>query len=85
MNRSDTSRPRKPDEQNGKHFHFVSRQEMERDIENCVFVEHYYDDGHYFGTSTNSIHNVMNSGRTCLLDLEPQVKKKKQQQQLTVH
>ena len=74
MNCSDTSRPRKPDERNGKHFHFVSRQEMERDIENYAFVEHYYCDGHYFGTSINSIRNVMNSGLTCLLDLDPQVK-----------
>ena len=69
----DTSRTRRPDERNGKHFHFVSRQEMERDIENGIFVEHVYDSGHYFGTSTNSIRNVMNSGLTCLLDLDPQV------------
>ena len=75
MNCPDTSRPRKSNEQNGKDFHFVSRQKMERDIENYAFVEHFYHEGHYFGTSVDSIHNVMNSGRICLLHLDPQVKK----------
>ena len=46
---------------------------MERDIENNLFVEYVYIDGHYFGTSVNSIHSVMRSGLTCLLDLDPQV------------
>ena len=69
----DTSRPRRPNERNGKHYHFVSRDEMERAIENNLFVEYVYLNGHYFGTSVNSIRNVMNSGLTCLLDLDPQV------------
>lgn len=77
MKCSDTSRPQNPDERDGKHFHFVSRQEMERDIENNIFVQHNYHDGHYFGTSVDSIRNVMNSGLTCLLDLDPQVNLKK--------
>lgn len=69
----DTTRPRRPDERNGKHYHFVSRDEMEKAIENNFFVEYVFLDGHYFGTSINSIRSVMNSGLTCLLDLEPQV------------
>ena len=46
---------------------------MEKAIENNFFVEYVFLDGHYFGTSINSIRSVMNSGLTCLLDLEPQV------------
>ena len=46
---------------------------MERGIENNSFVEYVFLDGHYFGTSINSICNVMNSGLTCILDLDPQV------------
>ena len=69
----DTSRPQRPDERNGKHYHFVSREEMERGIESNSFVDYVFLDGHYFGTSINSICNVMNSGLTCILDLDPQV------------
>ena len=70
---ADTSRPRRPDERNGKHYHFVSREEMEKGIENNSFVEYVFLDGHYFGTSISSICNIMNSGLTCILDLDPQV------------
>ena len=74
---ADTSRPRQPDERNGKHHHFVSREEMERRIENNSFVEYAFLNGHYFGTSIRSIRNVMNSGLTCLLNLDPQVERER--------
>ena len=68
----DTSRCPRPNERNGQHFHFVSRQQMERDIWINRFVEHGFLDGNYYGTSIDSIHNVINSGKT-LLTLLPQV------------
>lgn len=46
---------------------------MERDIQNNQFVEHGYLDGDYYGTSVNSIRDVTNSGKTCLLVLIPAV------------
>ena len=70
---SDTSRSPYSYELNGQHYFFVSRQKMERDIQNNQFVEHGYLDGDYYGTSVNSIRDVTNSGKTCLLVLIPAV------------
>ena len=46
---------------------------MERDIRTNRFVEHGFLDGNYYGTSIDSIRNVINSGKICLLTLLPQV------------
>ena len=70
---SDTSRSPHSYELNGQHFFFVSRQKMERDIQNNQFIEHGYLDGDYYGTSINSIRDETNSGKTCLLVLIPAV------------
>ena len=69
----DTSRSPRSHEINGQNFHFVSWQKMERDIQNNQFVEHGYLEGDYYGTSINSIRDVINSGKTCLLVLFPSV------------
>lgn len=69
----DTSRSPRSHEINGQNFHFVSWQKMERDIQNNQFVEHGYLEGDYYGTSINSIRDVTNSGKTCLLVLFPSV------------
>ena len=45
---------------------------MERDILNGEMIEYVMINNHYYGTSTNSIRSIINSGRTCLLVLNPQ-------------
>lgn len=50
----------------------VSVSQMERDIMNGEIIEHAVLHGHYYGTSINAIRRVINSGRTCLLILDPQ-------------
>ena len=71
---TDTSRPALPGEEEKKQYVFVSRQRMERDIQNNQFAEHGYFNGHYYGTSINSIRTIINSGKTCILVLIPQVR-----------
>ena len=39
---------------------------------NGRMIEHAYLNGSYYGTSVSSIRNVVNSGKTCLLLLDPQ-------------
>ena len=70
---ADTSRSPRADEENGKDYFFVRRNQMERDIQNNQFVEHGFLNGNYYGTSVNSIRSVTNSGKTCVLTLIPQV------------
>lgn len=53
---------------------FMSRGEMEADIKSGRFLEHGEYDGNLYGTKINSIHEVMESGKVCILDVNPQVK-----------
>lgn len=70
-----TSRPPRANEMNGQQYLFISKHQMEQDIQNNRFVEHGFLDGHYYGTSINSVRSVINSGRTCVLTLAFQAMK----------
>lgn len=69
---TDTSRDQNVNEHNGVDFFFVSRRKMEQDIQNNLFVEHAFHNGHYYGISVNSIRNIINEGKTCLLIVAPE-------------
>ena len=59
-------------EENSVDFYFVSRRHMEHNIQNNKLVEHAFYEGHYYGTSIDSIRKVINEGKTCLLIVAPQ-------------
>lgn len=46
---------------------------MERDIKESRYLEHGEYDGNLYGTKIDSIHEVVDTGRTCILDVNPQV------------
>lgn len=46
---------------------------MERDIKESRYLEHGEYDGNLYGTKIDSIHEVVQAGRTCILDVNPQV------------
>ena len=46
---------------------------MERDIKDSRYLEHGEYDGNLYGTKIDSIHQVVDTGRTCILDVNPQV------------
>lgn len=54
---------------------FMSRSEMEADIKSGRFLEHGEYDGNLYGTKIDSIHEVVDSGKICILDVNPQVTK----------
>lgn len=54
-------------------YSFMSRGEMECDIKNARFLEHGEYDGNLYGTKINSIHEVIETGKICILDVNPQV------------
>lgn len=57
----------------GQNYCFVTREEMERDIKESCYLEHGEYDGNLYGTKMDSIHEVVTAGRTCILDVNPQV------------
>ncbi|KAK3525268.1 hypothetical protein QTP86_024906, partial [Hemibagrus guttatus] len=70
-----TSRRPREDEHNGQTYQFVTRMEMEMDIKLGCFLEHGEYDGNLYGTKISSVHEVVKTGRTCILDVNPQVLK----------
>uniref|UniRef100_A0A8C5B6L4 Membrane palmitoylated protein 2 n=1 Tax=Gadus morhua TaxID=8049 RepID=A0A8C5B6L4_GADMO len=70
-----TSRRPRDDELDGNSYHFTTRQEMETDVKAGRFLEHGEYDGNLYGTKIDSIHQVVDTGRTCILDVNPQALK----------
>uniref|UniRef100_A0A673ZHR3 MAGUK p55 subfamily member 6-like n=1 Tax=Salmo trutta TaxID=8032 RepID=A0A673ZHR3_SALTR len=67
-----TSRRPRDDELDGKSYRFVTRTEMEADVKAGGYLEHGEYDGNLYGTKMDSIHEVVDTGRTCILDVNPQ-------------
>ncbi|XP_031441971.1 MAGUK p55 subfamily member 6b isoform X2 [Clupea harengus] len=70
-----TSRRSRDEERDGTSYRFVSRTEMEIDIRAGRYLEHGEYDGNLYGTQMESIHQVVEMGRTCILDVNPQALK----------
>lgn len=75
LNFSVTSRPQREYEDNGKNYWFLDREEMEKQIKQHKFLEYGEHNGHLYGTSLDSIRNVINEGKMCVLDCSPSVSK----------
>ena len=54
---SHTTRPIRPGETEGEHYHFVSREEFSRKIDSGGFLEHAVVHGNYYGTSLDRDRN----------------------------
>ncbi|MHB8137197.1 MAG: guanylate kinase [Smithellaceae bacterium] len=66
-----TSRVPRPNEINGKDYHFISRDDFQQRINQHEFVEWVENYGHFYGTSVKMINDVLNQGKDLLLDIEP--------------
>lgn len=71
---ADTCRKPKVGEKDGQMYLFMMRSEMEYDIKSGRFLEHGEYDQNLYGTKINSIHEVIDSGKICILDVNPQVR-----------
>lgn len=68
-----TTRSMRDNEVNGRDYLFVSRQFFEADIATNKFIEHGEYEKNLYGTSIDSVRQVINSGKICLLNLHTQV------------
>lgn len=73
-----TTRPPKEGEIDGVKYHFVSMQQMKRDLALHKFVEAGELNNNLYGTSIDSIREVAMSGRHCLLNITPKAIKRLQ-------
>ncbi|XP_053489608.1 protein PALS1 [Ictalurus furcatus] len=67
-----TTRNRRDGEVNGRDYHFVSRQAFEMDSAAGKFIESGEFEKNLYGTSTDSVRQLINSGKICLLCLHTQ-------------
>ncbi|XP_029454727.1 MAGUK p55 subfamily member 5 [Rhinatrema bivittatum] len=67
-----TTRSRRDSEVAGRDYHFVSRQAFEADIAAGKFIEHGEFEKNLYGTSTDSVRQIINAGKICLLNLHTQ-------------
>ncbi|NXA90997.1 MPP2 protein, partial [Melanocharis versteri] len=70
-----TSRKPKESERDGQGYRFVSRGEMEADIKAGRYLEHGEYEGNLYGTRIDSIRAVVEAGKMCILDVNPQAVK----------
>ena len=67
-----TTRPPRGAEQNGKQYHFVSREEFEQMIRDDEFLEHADVFGNYYGTARRFLKEAQTKGHDLLLDIDVQ-------------
>lgn len=67
-----TTRPRRPNEVDGRHYHFVERAEFERLIAAGAFYEHAEVHDHLYGTRRDTVEAALAEGRDVLMDLDVQ-------------
>jgi len=69
---SHTTRAPRPGEQDGVHYHFVPKEEMEGMIARGEFVEYARVHTNIYGTSIAAVQAVSDKGKACLLDIDVQ-------------
>lgn len=67
-----TSRKSKKGERESRMYAFTSRSKMEADIKNGRYLEYGEFEGNLYGLKIDSIHEVVEAGRVCILDANPQ-------------
>lgn len=67
---SHTTRAPRPGEENGVHYHFVSKTEFEELIAQSAFFEYAEVFGNYYGTSKLAIEQTLSQGIDVFLDID---------------
>ena len=65
-----TTRPPRGSEENGREYHFTTREEFERMLAAGEFLEHAEVFGNYYGTARRSLEEARGAGHDLLLDID---------------
>ncbi|MEL6529443.1 MAG: guanylate kinase [Pseudomonadota bacterium] len=67
---SATTRPPRPGEEDGVHYHFVSEETFDQMVEEDDFYEWAHVFGHRYGTPKGAIRNALKEGQDFLFDID---------------
>lgn len=70
---SHTTRAPRGTEENGKEYHFVTKDDFLKLVDAAGFIEHAQFGSNYYGTSVQAVKDVAEKDRTCILDIEMEV------------
>jgi guanylate kinase len=65
-----TTRPRRPGEVHGRHYHFIDRKTFEQMVKAGELLEHAEVFGNFYGTPRKPVENALNNGRDVLFDVD---------------
>ena len=65
-----TTREKRPMEQDGVHYFFVTREDFERRLANGEILEHTQYNGQYYGTPKSAVDEWLAQGKTVILEIE---------------
>ncbi|GLD97547.1 hypothetical protein PINS_up006237 [Pythium insidiosum] len=69
---SHTTRGPRPGETDGVSYHFRSKEEVQREIDDGRFIEYAHVHGNIYGTSKRAVEQVQEQGKICVLDIDIQ-------------
>lgn len=70
------TRTPRPNEIDGKDYHFVSKKKFSAMIKNGLFLEYQVINHHYYGTCYNNMINTLRRGNSLIMDLSQRGKEK---------
>jgi guanylate kinase len=70
MSVSHATRARRPGEEDGVHYHFVSVQQFEQLVAEGAFLEHAQVFDNYYGTAEASVRGLLSSGKDVVLEID---------------
>ena len=69
---STTTRTKREGEVEGVHYHFVSKEEFKREIDEEMFLEYAIVHGNYYGTSLSPVKKALKEGKLVIFDIDVQ-------------
>ena len=69
---STTTRAPREGEEEGVHYHFVSKEEFTQDIENDNFLEYATVHNNFYGTSLRPVRKALSEGKLVIFDIDVQ-------------
>ncbi|XP_024935531.1 guanylate kinase isoform X4 [Cephus cinctus] len=69
---SHTTRPPRSGEENGKHYYFTNKEDMQKQIDQGEFIESATFGNNMYGTSKRAVEDVRRTGKICVMDIDTQ-------------